>query len=64
MNDAYDSLTSISSPTKQQIINDAIKDSIESEDGHAITHVVEYMNDVEWKWRGKEVTEEMFRSTM
>lgn len=64
VNDAYTSLISISSLTKQQIINDAIKDAIEFEDGHAITHVVKYMNDVEWRWRGKEVTEEMFRSTM
>lgn len=64
VNDAYTSLTSISSLTKKQIINDAIKDAIESEDGHAITHVIEYMNDIDWKWRGKEVTEEMFRSTM
>ena len=64
VNDAYASLTSISSLTKEQIINDAIKDAIESEDGHTITHVVAYMNDVDWKWRGKEVTEEMFRSTM
>lgn len=64
VNDAYISLTSMSSLTKEQIINDAIKDAIKSEDGHAITHVVVYMNDIDWKWRGKEVTEEMFRSTM
>lgn len=64
VNDAYTSLTSISSLTKQQIINDAIKDAIESEDAHPITHVVNYMKDVEWKWFGKEVTEEKFRSTM
>jgi hypothetical protein len=64
VNDAYISLTSMSSLTKEQIINDAIKDAIESEDGHAITNVIQYMDTVEWKWRGKEVTEEMFRSTM
>jgi hypothetical protein len=64
VNDAYISLTSMSSLTKQQIINDAIKDAIGSEDAHPITHVIKYMKDVEWKWLGKEVTEEMFRSTM
>ena len=67
VNDAYTSLTSLTSMpslTKEQIINDAIKDAIESEDAQAITHVIEYMKDVDWKWRGKEVTEEMFRSTM
>ena len=64
VNDAYTSLTSISSLTKQQIIEDAIKDAIGSEDARPITHVVNYMKDVEWKWLGKEVTEEMFRSNM
>ena len=64
VNDAYTSLTSISSLTKQQIINDAIKGAVRSEDAHPITHVVNYMKDVGWKWLGKEVTEEMFRSNM